>query len=426
MHIAIIGAGATGLSAAYDLLSAGHRVTIYEANDRPGGLATGFKQPNWDWTVEKFYHHWFASDVDLLGLAGAIGVRDKIIFSAPKTVNYYNGAFYPIFSPIDALTFPGISLLGKIPWLASAAYLKIATNWRAFEKITAHAWCSRWMGREAYESQIYPILEGKFGAYAQQVNMAWMWARVKYRTFTLGTYEGGFQAFFDALAGAVQKAGAQIRYGTRVAAITSGMDGLTVDAGAASEIFDRVLVTTSPHLLTRLAPALPADYLASLNALKSLGAVVAVFVLDRQLSTQGHYWHSLPKSAGFPYLALCEHTNFVSPEHFGGDHIVYCGDYLPADHRYFSSPDNAVLDDYTPSLKRFNPAFEPGWIKKAYVFREGYAQPVPFVNHSQALPATRTPINGLFFASMSHVYPYDRGTNYAVRLGRAVAREISG
>ena len=157
------------------------------------------------------------------------------------------------------------------------------------------------MGREAYESQIYPILEGKFGAYAKQVNMAWMWARVKYRTFTLGTYEGGFQAFFDALAGAVQKAGAQIRYGARVTAIARGADGLgglTVDTGADSAAFDRVLVTTSPRLLTRLAPALPADYLATLNALKSLGAVVAVFVLDRQLSTQGHYWHSLPKSAG--------------------------------------------------------------------------------------------------------------------------------
>ena len=27
-------------------------------------------------------------------------------------------------------------------------------------------------------------------------------------------------------------------------------------------------------------------------------------------------------------------------------------------------------------------------------------------------------------ASMSHVYPWDRGTNYAVELGRRVAREV--
>jgi protoporphyrinogen oxidase len=424
MNIAIIGAGATGLTAAHHLAAAGHRITIFEASDRPGGLAMGFKEPHWDWTLEKFYHHWFASDTDLLTLAEAIGVRQNVIFTAPKTVNYFNGAFYPIFSPIDALTFPGISPLGKIPWILSAVYLKLVGDWRGLEKITAHDWCSRWMGREAYDSQILPILEGKFGQYARQVNMAWMWARVKYRTFKLGTYVGGFQAFFEALAQAVQRAGVEIRYRTRVSNIAQHAGGWQVRADTPSdtpERFDQVLVTTSPFLMSKLVPALPTEYLATLNALKSLGAVVAVFSLNQQLSTQGHYWHSLPKSAGFPYLALCEHTNFVSPEHFGGDRLVYCGDYVETDHAYFRMSDAEVTDLFARSLKQFNPAFDPSWIKKTWLFREPYAQPVPLVNHSQKLPATQTPLPGLFFASMSHVYPQDRGTNYAVRLGRDVS-----
>jgi len=48
MKIAVIGAGYTGLSAAYDFVCAGHEVVIYESNDRPGGLAIGFKEPEWD------------------------------------------------------------------------------------------------------------------------------------------------------------------------------------------------------------------------------------------------------------------------------------------------------------------------------------------------------------------------------------------
>ena len=68
-RIAVIGAGAAGLSAAFDLLKQGHTVTVFEASDKPGGLAAGFKQPTWNWTVEKFYHHWFASDADMLALA---------------------------------------------------------------------------------------------------------------------------------------------------------------------------------------------------------------------------------------------------------------------------------------------------------------------------------------------------------------------
>ena len=43
MKFAIIGAGYGGLSAAYDLARAGHDVVVYEAADRAGGLAAGFK-----------------------------------------------------------------------------------------------------------------------------------------------------------------------------------------------------------------------------------------------------------------------------------------------------------------------------------------------------------------------------------------------
>jgi len=72
-NIAIIGAGFGGLSAAYDLIRQGHQVTIYEASENVGGLAAGFKEPHWDWSVEQYYHHWFASDKHILGLISELG-----------------------------------------------------------------------------------------------------------------------------------------------------------------------------------------------------------------------------------------------------------------------------------------------------------------------------------------------------------------
>ena len=176
--------------------------------------------------------------------------------------------------------------------------------------------------------------------------------------------------------------------------------------------------------MARLTPALPGSYLAQLNTLKSMGAVVVILALDRQLSEQGYYWHNLPKDAGFPFLALCEHTNFVSPEHFGGDHLVYCGDYLKTDHEYFSLSQEQLLERFLPALTRFNARFERSWIKQTWVFKEAYAQPIPPVNHSRNIPDIRTPVPGLYFASMSQVYPWDRGTNYAVRIGRAAAKML--
>ena len=83
-----------------------------------------------------------------------------------------------------------------------------------------------------------------------------------------------------------------------------------------------------------------------------------------------------------------------------------------------------LLGRFLPALKRFNPRFEPDWVIDSWLFREAYAQPIPPVNHSHNIPALRTPIPGLYFASMSQVYPWDRGTNYAVELGRRVAQLV--
>jgi hypothetical protein len=49
---------------------------------------------------------------------------------------------------------------------------------------------------------------------------------------------------------------------------------------------------------------------------------------------------------------------------------------------------------------------------------------VPLVNHSRNIPDLKTPLPGLYFASMSQVYPWDRGTNFAVQVGRQAARRM--
>jgi len=108
MKVAIVGAGIAGLSAAYDFVRAGHQVVIYEADQQVGGLASGFKEAQWEWSVEKYYHHWFASDAHMLGLIEELGLSHKVLFPRPFTVVYHKEKWYPFDSILQALLFPGL------------------------------------------------------------------------------------------------------------------------------------------------------------------------------------------------------------------------------------------------------------------------------------------------------------------------------
>jgi len=422
---AIIGAGIGGMSAAYDLAKAGKEVTILEASDHVGGLAAGFKEPHWDWTVERFYHHWFHSDEHMLGLIDELGWSDQVLFPKPVTVMYYQGKFYPFDSIPSALMYPGLGWgINKIRFGLVGLYLRFTNNWKTLETKTVDTWMRKWAGDKVYESMWEPMMIGKFGEkYAKVVNMAWFWARLHARTTRLGTFEGGFQVFANKFAEKLKHMGVTILLNTRVAeikAIPEERVSIRTDDGSLQE-FSQILSTTSPGLLAHLAPGLPNSYLEGLLSLKSMGAVVMVVSLKHQLSREGYYWYNIPKSAGFPFLSLVEHTNFLKPDFFGGDHILYIGDYLPQDHENFELTKEEIEERFLPHLTKFNPDFSPEWVKKTWLFRTKYAQPVPMVNHSENIPAIRTPIPGLYFASMSQVYPWDRGTNFAVEIGRRAA-----
>jgi protoporphyrinogen oxidase len=427
-RIAIIGAGFGGMSAAYDLVREGYQVVIFDGDKQPGGLASGFKEQGWEWAVEKFYHHWFASDRHILGLIDELGWRDRVIFQRPYTVLFYKNKFYPFDSILTALTNPILGWgINKMRFGFIGLFLRITKNWKALEKVSAESWMKKWAGQEVYEKMWEPLLRGKFGdRYMHDVNMAWMWARLHARTTRLGTFKGGFQAFADAFQQRLIDLGVQFRMGTMIQKIQKQEGGglKLFPAGGNPEAMDACLVTSSPGQLAGMAGELPENYLKGLLSLNHMGAVVLVISLERQLSKEGYYWFNLPKSAGFPFLALVEHTNFIPAEKFGGDHVVYIGDYLEPNHEYFSLTKEELLQRFLPGLIRINPEFSKEWLKKTWLFRTTYAQPVPLLSHSSNIPEVRTPITGLYFASMSQVYPWDRGTNFAVEIGRKAASLI--
>lgn len=429
MNIGIIGAGMAGLSAAWDFARAGHSVTIYEAESVVGGLAGGFRDEGWSWSMEKFYHHWFETDSELLALADELGLREQIIFPRPKTSYWLDGRIYRSEMNASMLRLP-LSLISLLRMGLAGVYLKFLTrDWRGLERVSADAWLRRWMGDEAYSRLWQPLLIGKFSDQYRDVNMAWLWARIKTRSLRLGIYQGGFQAFLDAVAAKLTALGVRILLSTPVQRVSTEDGKPTLTTAEGAQRFDAVLSTTSPALLLRMAPEIAdTDYGRQVAGLRSIGALCVVLALRQSLLTDGTYWLNLPATSAdkrenaFPFLALVEHTNWMDRTHYGGDHLVYCGDYVPVDHEYFQMSEEALVERFTSVLGRINPAFEKAWVRRAWVFRAPYAQPVPGVGHSERIPSLRTPLSGVYWASMSQVYPWDRGTNFAVEIGRRAAR----
>ncbi len=426
-RIAIVGGGIAGLTAAYDLSQdPANTIVVYEGSAQLGGLAAGFKgRPEWDWPLEHFYHHLFTNDDAILNFTKEIGLGELVEVHNPDTVFYYQGRNYPLDTPLRVLLFPHLSIFDRLRMGMVLAYLKFhpSSPWQTFDKVVADEWLARWMGKNAYETLWQPMIQGKFDQHYKEVNLAWFWARIYKRTKQLIYYRGGFQAFVDGLAQQVRSRNVTLKTNANVQnihALPEGgfqvtlQDQLPVD-------YDMVLSTVSPGFMQQLTPDLPPSYLHQLGKLKSMGAIVMTVALDRQL-LRDIYWVNVPKSANLPFLALVEHTNMIDASHYAGDHLLYIGNYLDVDHRYFSMSTDELLAEFLPHFVQFNPDFQPSWVTGAWIHKAKYAQPVPPVGYADMIPAIRTPLPGLYFASMSQVYPWDRGTNYAVEMGRKVAK----
>lgn len=423
MNVAIIGAGFTGLSAAYRLLKSGHKVTIFEKDPHPGGLAVGYKEKRWDWTIEYHYHHWFTNDDSILGLAKEIDY--PVIIKRPKTSAYIGGKMYQLDSPLKILTFPKLSFFDRLRMAAVLGFLRFNPFWKPLEKINANSFLTKTMGKKAYGMLWEPQLRNKMGKYADEVSLVWFWSRIRKRTPSLAYPEGGYLSFANALVKEIEELGGSVLFNSEIESIQD-KEGITVSAksglGEESYLFDKAIVTLPSFLFLKMTPELPESYKEKLVRLRGLGATNLLLRMDEQFLKDGTYWLSICENNS-PVMVVVEHTNFMDKKHFQNEHLMYVGNYPAPDSEKFNLNKEKTLNLYDPLLREINPGYKKHIIGYE-LFKAPFAQPIVPTNYSKMIPSMTTPLKNVFLANIEQVYPWDRGTNYAVELGEKVASLI--
>lgn len=419
MKIAIVGGGFTGLTAAYYLSKSGHKVTIFEKDSQLGGLAVGWQKPGWDWSLERAYHHWFTNDKAAYALMRDLGKTAEIIVKRPTTATLYRGKMYPLDSVISLLKFPGLTPSDRLRTGLMLAFFKLNPFWQPLEKITAARLILALGGRAGWKTIWEPLLRGKFGPYADQVAASWFWARIKKRTPALAYPIGGFQALINTLDAAIRRQNGKILLNYQLVSL----DQLTQ--------FDKIIFTIPTPIIAKIAPKLASELSPSLN-IPHLHAQVLILETEQPI-LEKIYWLNVTDTS-FPFLAVVAHTNYMDPIHYGGRHINYIGNYLPPDHPYLRLNKDQLLQKFLPYLKKLSRTKKFNLkTTDSHLFTAPFAQPVHKLNYSTRAPKPNTNYElpnanqpqRIYIANMDSVFPWDRGTNYAIELGQKAAKLIN-
>jgi protoporphyrinogen oxidase len=423
--IVIIGGGVSGLTGAYELVKAGRRPVVLEQRAELGGLARSIALGGG--RIERYYHFICGADDALRELAAELGIRQRIRERPARTSYYVDGRLYPFTTPLDILRFSPIGPISRLRFGLHSALARRLSDWSGLDQITAEEWLMRGAGREAYEVIWRPLLQMKFGDALGQVSAAWMWHRIwrltrsrksLWRPEDLGYFEGGTEILLEALVERIQAGGGQVHRRTAVREVLARdgrVCGVRTEAG---DLEASAVISTVP--LPALVPLLPecaSEYARELQDIGFLGVVCLLARVDRPLTES--FWVNVNDGRA-PFNGIVEYTN-LNPWPEGSSPVLYIPLYLPPDDPRFLTPDADLAASLLGGVAALFDGFSPDDVEEWVVTRDAYAQPICPPGFSQRLPATQSPLPGLYVTDSTQLYPSDRSISGTIALARRAA-----
>jgi len=416
-RIAIIGGGVTGLALAYALARQDQALTVFEKEEKTGGLAAAFEAD--PYPIDKYYRHIFPHHHELLDVIRDLGLEDRLIFKKASIAYFSRGMIYPLNSAWDMLRFTPLSLPDRLRVGLSASLLLRKREWGAFDGTTAEAYLKTGCGLRGYQIFWEPLLKNKFGDYSSCIAATWLWDRLASRvrgrhagsSESLGYLEGGFGLLWERMGAEIEKRRGRIMTGHPVASIDQAIDGTGsfVVNGDRDHPYDVCVVSLPLPLFGDVFPTLPADYRAGLAAIDYSHSVCMVMRLKQPLSS--HYWINIGDTS-IPFTVVVEHTNWMDGQNYGGRHVAYLSRYVQhMDDFAWAAPDQKLFEFYCGFLKKIFKHFHESQVLDFRVFRDRHTQPIFKKHYSRVMPPFATPVKNLFLVDSSQFYPRSRCMN---------------
>ena len=414
----IVGAGFSGLSAAYNLVQKKRSCLIVEPQTSLGGLVASYDFGNF--RIEKYYHHLLANDSEMVDLSRKLGIERDLHWLPASTGHLDEKKLHLLDTAIDILRFPLLSFFDKVKLAKLVKTIFRYKDLKYLDTIPVQDWIREKCGERVLENFFKPLIYSKFGSNIDNISAAWMVGRIQFRANRsamgerLGYYSGGFQLvidkFYEKIAGRCD-----ILTEERVENISRQKEGFVVKTNKRTLKARTVISTVAPKVLSQIAPLSEAEFnrLAKLPFQHSLCCVVA---LKKKLTKT--YWCNIVNRA-ISFALFIEHTNFFKDPHYPPS-MLYLANYCQTeDDPLWQLSDREVRERHTLSLERFFGVDRNDilWWKtsrakdSSLIYNRGV-----YTN----LPPLTTSIEGLYNIGLMRSFP-DRSTNDSVKQGREAA-----
>lgn len=421
-NFAVVGGGILGMTTALRLSQLNHQVTIYESEDRLGGLAGSVRMNGCTW--DRFYHVILKSDTATLSLIKELGLENELKWVETKTGFYVGGRLYSMSNSLEFLKFPPLSLYGKFRLGLTILYASKIKNWERLEKIPVSKWLRFWSGKETFEKIWSPLLRAKLGDMYTQTSAAFIWATIQrmyaarrsgLKKEMFGYVEGGYARVLDKFTEKLIQNNVSINCNSRIVQIeTEDRRKIRITTERNHQkTFDKVILTLPSSEISRICPSLEEQEHRKLKSINYMGVICPHVLLSRSISP---YYVTNITDSWVPFTGVIEMTALIDKKETHGKSLIYLPMYVNQTHTFWDLNEEQIKKQALDALFKMYPFLKPEEVEYTGLCKAPFVFGLPDLNYSQKLIPAKTSVKGIYIINSSFIMNGTSNVNETIQL----------